>query len=62
MPDFSRAACTCDRVVVREPISPSKDSMRRMVPMATRERLASSSCSQPMRTRAARNCLPVITL
>jgi hypothetical protein len=48
------------RVEVREPISPLKDSIRRMVPMATRERFASSNCSQPTRTRAARNCLPVI--
>lgn len=60
MPAFSRVDCTCDSVEVREPISPAKDSMRRIVPMATRDRLASSSCSQPMSARAARNCLPVI--
>jgi hypothetical protein len=61
MPAFSIACWTCDSVEVREPICPLKDSIRRIVPMATRERFASSICSQPSNTRAARNCLPVIT-
>jgi hypothetical protein len=60
MPAFSSVACTCESVEVREPISLAKDSMRRMVPMATRERFASVVCSQPINARAARNCLPVI--
>ena len=60
IPAFSKVSCTCDRVEVREPMGPLKDSMRRMVPMATPERDASSICSHPMRARAARSCLPVI--
>jgi hypothetical protein len=34
--------------------------MRRMVPMATRDLFASSTCSQPSNARAARSCRPVI--
>jgi hypothetical protein len=38
----------------------TKDSMRRMVPMATRERFASSICSQPSNTpRRTRICFPL---
>lgn len=59
-PARSRVAITFDSVEVREPISPSKDSMRRIVPLATRACLASSICSMPTRPRAALSCLPVI--
>lgn len=41
-------------------MGPLKDSMRRIVPMATRACAASSICSHPIRARAARSCLPVI--
>lgn len=60
MPAFSRAAWTSESVEVREPIRPENDSMRRMVPMATRDLFASSTCSQPSNARAARSCRPVI--
>jgi hypothetical protein len=60
IPAFSNALVTSESVVVREPISPLKLSIRRIVPMATRERFASSICSMPINARAARNCLPVI--
>jgi hypothetical protein len=60
MPAFSRAAWTSESVEVREPIRPEKDSMRRIVPMATRDLFANSTCSQPSNARAARSCRPVI--
>ena len=59
-PAFSNARITRESVAVREPISPLKLSIRLTVPIATRERLASSICSIPSSARAARNCLPVI--
>jgi hypothetical protein len=61
MPAFSMVCWTWASVEVRDLICPANDSIRRTVPMAIRERLASSICSQPSNTRAARNCLPVIT-
>jgi hypothetical protein len=45
-------------VEVRDPICPENDSMRRMVPMATCDLFASSTCSQPSNARAARSCRP----
>jgi hypothetical protein len=61
IPAFSNACWTWESVEVREPICPLNDSIRRIVPTATRERFASSICSQPSKTRAARNCRPLIT-
>lgn len=60
IPEVSSVEITCESVDVREPISPGNDSIRRMVPIATRERFASSTCSHPISARAARSCLPVI--
>jgi hypothetical protein len=60
IPAFSSVSCTCARVEVRDPMGPVKDSMRRIVPMATRDRAANSTCSHPIKARAAFSCLPVI--
>lgn len=49
-----------ERVEVRAPISPSNDSIRRTVLMATPDFLASSVCSHPASALAAFSCRPVI--
>jgi hypothetical protein len=59
-PAFSSARMTWERVPVRAPISPSKDSMRRIVLMATFDFLAKSVWLQPTNARVAFNCLHVI--
>ena len=46
-PVFSSAFLTSESVDVREPISPSKLSIRRMVLMATPDLAASCVCSEP---------------
>jgi hypothetical protein len=61
IPAFSRVSWTSARVEVRDPTGPVKDSMRRIVPMATLDRAANSTCSHPIKARAAFSCLPVIT-
>ena len=60
MPTFSSARWTSESVEVRAQTSPSNDSMRRTVLMATPAFLAKLVCSHPTSARAAFNCLPVI--
>jgi hypothetical protein len=60
MPAFSRARFTSESVPVRAPISPSNDSMRRIVLMATPDFFARVVCSQPASALAAFSCRPVI--
>lgn len=59
MPAFSSTVTTLPRVSVRAPTGPSKFSIRRMVPRATRDFRDSSPCDQLSRARAARKWEPV---
>lgn len=59
IPAFSSTATTLPRVSVRAPTGPSKFSIRRMVPRATRDLRDSSPCDQLSRARAARRWEPV---
>ena len=61
MPARSMQSTTFRSVSNRAPMTPSKDSILRTVPMATLDLRASSICSHPSNARAARNCLPVMT-
>jgi hypothetical protein len=61
-PAFSRSVTTLPSVSVRAPTAPSNPSMRRIVPSATFDLRESSLCDHPRRARAARMCLPVMTI
>jgi hypothetical protein len=60
IPAFSRVFVMRERVEVRAPISPSNDSIRLMVLMATPDFRQSFVCSHPRRARAAFSWRPVI--